>query len=64
MDAAQTRYLYARAAPNSIVIATHIRITVDHATVSRQSLRQYADSNNISPAQLSDPRAMEQEMDF
>ena len=54
MDAAQT-VVVCRAAPNSIVIATHMD-SVDHATVSRQSLPEYANSNNISPAQLLIPQ--------
>ena len=50
MDAQQTVAM-CRAAPNSIVIATHMD-SVDHATVSRHELRTYADANGVQPAQL------------
>jgi len=50
MDAAQT-VAVCRAAPESKVIATHMD-AVDHATISRQSLRLYADVNGIRPEQL------------
>jgi L-ascorbate metabolism protein UlaG (beta-lactamase superfamily) len=50
MDAAQT-VAVCRAAPDSIVIATHMD-AVDHATVSRLSLRGYAIGRDISPEQL------------
>jgi hypothetical protein len=50
MDAAQT-VAVCRAAPKSIVIATHMD-ALDHATVSRHALRQYAAANGIQPAQL------------
>jgi len=50
MDAAQTVQV-CRAAPGSVVIATHMD-SVDHATVSRQALREYADTQGISPEQL------------
>ncbi len=39
------------AAPDSTVIVTHMN-SVDHATVSRQGLRQYADASGIRPEQL------------
>jgi len=50
MDAAQT-VAVCRAAPNSTVIATHME-SVDHATVSRQALREYADAQGVAPGQL------------
>ena len=50
MDAAQT-IAVCRAALDSVVIATHMD-SVDHATVSRRDLRNYADANNISSTQL------------
>lgn len=50
MDAEQT-VAVCRAAPESKVIATHMD-AVDHATISRQALRQYADANGIGPEQL------------
>jgi len=53
MDAAQT-VTVCRAAPNSAVIATHME-SLDHATVSRQALREYATANGIRPEQLRIP---------
>ena len=53
MDAAQT-VAVCRAAPNSIVIATHMD-SVDHATVSRQSLRQVCRLKQHIPCTTSDP---------
>lgn len=53
MDATQTVAL-CRAAQNSIVIATHLD-ALDHATVSRQDLREYAAVNGIRPEQLRIP---------
>ena len=53
MDAAQTVEV-CRAAPNSIVIATHMD-SLDHATVSRRDLRDYAEANDIQPEQLRIP---------
>jgi L-ascorbate metabolism protein UlaG (beta-lactamase superfamily) len=50
MDAAQTVAL-CRAAPNSVVVATHMD-SVDHAAVSRQALRAHAEANGIQAAQL------------
>ncbi len=50
MDAAQT-IAVCQAAPNSIVIATHMD-SVDHATISRENLRQYADAHGIGPDRL------------
>ena len=50
MDAAQTVAL-CRAAPNSVVVATHMD-SVDHATVSRRALRAYAEANGIQATQL------------
>ncbi len=50
MDAAQT-VAVCRAAPNSVVIATHMD-SVDHATVSRHELRACADANGIQSKQL------------
>lgn len=53
MDAAQTVAL-CRAAPTSIVIAVHLD-SLDHATVSRRELREYAEVNGIRPEQLRIP---------
>jgi L-ascorbate metabolism protein UlaG (beta-lactamase superfamily) len=50
MDAAQT-VAVCRAAPNSVVIATHMD-SLDHATVSREALRAYAEANGIQSEQL------------
>jgi L-ascorbate metabolism protein UlaG (beta-lactamase superfamily) len=50
MDAAQT-VAVCQAAPGSKVIATHLD-SVDHATVSREALRAYAEANGIGTAQL------------
>lgn len=50
MDAAQT-VAVCKAAPTSIVIATHMD-AVDHATVSREALRAYADAHGIQPQHL------------
>jgi L-ascorbate metabolism protein UlaG (beta-lactamase superfamily) len=50
MDAAQT-VAVCRAAPQSIVVATHMD-ALDHATVSRMGLRQYATVHGITPEQL------------
>jgi L-ascorbate metabolism protein UlaG (beta-lactamase superfamily) len=53
MDAAQT-VAVCRAAPDSVVVATHMD-SVDHATVSRQALRAHADASGIRAAQLRIP---------
>jgi L-ascorbate metabolism protein UlaG (beta-lactamase superfamily) len=50
MDATHTVEV-CRAAPNSIVVATHME-ALDHATVTRQELRAYAEANGIAPEQL------------
>lgn len=50
MDAAQT-VAVCHAAPNSTVIATHMD-SVDHATISREDLRQYAAAHGIGPKRL------------
>lgn len=50
MDAAQT-VAVCNAAPHSRVVATHME-ALDHATVSRADLRQYADAHGISTQQL------------
>jgi L-ascorbate metabolism protein UlaG (beta-lactamase superfamily) len=50
MDTAQT-VAVCRAAPNSIVITTHMDF-LDHATVSRQALREDVTANGIRPEQL------------
>lgn len=50
MDAAQTVAVQ-RAAPESIVIATHME-SLDHGTVTRQALRAYAEANGIGPEKL------------
>lgn len=53
MDAAQTVSV-CRAAPKSTVIAAHMD-SLDHATVSRQALREYASANGIGQDQLRIP---------
>lgn len=53
MDAAQT-VAVCRAAPQSTVIATHMD-SLDHATISREGLRQCAGANGIEPGQLRIP---------
>lgn len=53
MDAAQTVSV-CQAAPKSTVIATHMD-SLDHATVSRQDLREYAWANGIGQDQLRIP---------
>ena len=50
MDAAQT-VTVCRAAPNSTVIATHME-ALDHATVTRQALREYAEAQGVGPEKL------------
>lgn len=50
MDAAQTTEV-CRAAPNSLVIATHMD-ALDHATVSREMLREYSLANGIQPTRF------------
>ncbi|MCP4538057.1 MAG: MBL fold metallo-hydrolase [Chloroflexi bacterium] len=50
MDAAQT-VAVCRAAPNSVVIATHMD-SLDHTTISREALRAYAEVNGISSERL------------
>jgi L-ascorbate metabolism protein UlaG (beta-lactamase superfamily) len=50
MDAEQTIAL-CRAAPNSTVVATHME-AVDHATVTREALRAYAEAHWIGARQL------------
>lgn len=50
MDAAQT-VAVCRAAPQSTVIATHMD-SLDHATISREALRRYAEAHGIGPRQL------------
>ena len=50
MDAAQTVQV-CRASPRSVVVATHMD-ALDHATVSRAALREYAAAEGISPEQL------------
>lgn len=58
MDAAQTIEL-CHAAPDSIVIATHME-ALDHATVTRAFLRKYAETNHVLPEKLLIPADMEQ----
>jgi len=53
MDAEQT-VAVCRAAPRSVVIATHME-SLDHATISRSDLRQYAQAQGITPEQLRIP---------
>jgi L-ascorbate metabolism protein UlaG (beta-lactamase superfamily) len=50
MDAAQT-VAVCNSAPKSIVVATHME-ALDHATVTRAELREYATDHGITPAQL------------
>lgn len=50
MDAAQTAAVCAFA-PNSRVVAAHME-ALDHATVSRANLRQYAEAQDITSQQL------------
>lgn len=50
MNAAQTMAV-CQAAPESIVVATHMD-ALDHATVSRTALRQYAAAHGVQPEQL------------
>ena len=50
MDAAQT-VAVCQAAPWSKVIATHLD-SLDHATVSREALRHYADAHGVAAKQL------------
>ena len=50
MDAAQTLAVQ-RAAPNSIIVATHID-SLDHATVTRDELRRYAEAHGLGPDKL------------
>ena len=53
MDATQTVEV-CRAAPDSTIIATHMD-SLDHATVSRQDLHEYAEVTGIRPEQLRIP---------
>lgn len=53
MDAAQTVEV-CRAAPGSLVIATHMD-SLDHATVTRTDLRQYAQAHGVGPDKLRIP---------
>ena len=53
MDAAQT-VAVCRAAPASIVVATHMD-SLDHATISREDLRRYAEANGIGADRLRIP---------
>jgi L-ascorbate metabolism protein UlaG (beta-lactamase superfamily) len=50
MDAAQT-VAVCRAAPDRSVVAVHME-SVDHATVTREALRAYAEAHGIGPRQL------------
>jgi L-ascorbate metabolism protein UlaG (beta-lactamase superfamily) len=50
MDAAQT-VAVCRAAPGSTVIATHME-ALDHATITREALRKYANNHGVGPEQL------------
>ena len=54
MDAQQTLEL-CEAAPRATVIATHME-ALDHATVSREALRQAADAQGIAADRLLIPR--------
>ncbi len=53
MDAVQTMEV-CKSAPKSIVIATHME-ALDHATVTRAELREYAAEHGITPDQLRIP---------
>lgn len=50
MDAGQTLAVQ-RAAPHSRIIATHMD-SLDHATVTRDDLRQYAQAHGVGPEKL------------
>ena len=50
MDAAQT-VAVCRTAPSSTIIATHME-ALDHATVTRAALREYAEAQGVGPAKL------------
>lgn len=50
MDAVQT-VAVCKSAPNSIVVVTHME-TLDHATITRAELREYATLHGINPDQL------------
>jgi hypothetical protein len=50
MDAAET-VAVCDAAPDAIIIATHME-ALDHATISRQDLRQAADEKGIAASRL------------
>ena len=50
MDAAQTLAVH-HAAPDSTIIATHMD-SLDHATVSRADLRNYAEQHGLGPEKL------------
>ncbi|MBT7260491.1 MAG: hypothetical protein HN888_05140 [Desulfobacula sp.] len=53
MDAVQTIEV-CKAAPNAIVIATHME-ALDHATISRTDLRVFAENSAIKTNQLRIP---------
>ncbi len=61
MNAAHT-IVVCRAAPDSVVVAVHLE-TLDHLTVSRAALREYAEANGIGPEQLLIP-ADGEKLDF
>lgn len=50
MDAEQTVDA-CRAAPNSTVVATHME-ALDHATITREALRKFAEANGVGPEKL------------
>jgi L-ascorbate metabolism protein UlaG (beta-lactamase superfamily) len=50
MDAVQT-VAVCKSAPKSIVVATHME-ALDHATITRAQLREYATDHRITPTQL------------
>jgi L-ascorbate metabolism protein UlaG (beta-lactamase superfamily) len=54
MDAAEA-VATCRLAPDATVIATHME-SLDHATVTRDELRQYATEQGVSPQQLLIPK--------
>ena len=50
MDAEQTLAV-SRLAPQAIIVATHME-ALDHATITRQDLRQAADAADLDPSRL------------
>ncbi|HET9910838.1 MAG TPA: MBL fold metallo-hydrolase [Anaerolineales bacterium] len=50
MDAEQTLAVH-RVVPDSVIVATHMD-SLDHATVTREDLRAYAEANGLGPEKL------------